>query len=212
MIHTRRMIVIITAALLASGFGVNENLIASDQDETPVQQECDAGACAKYSGYLISRDAYRGGGDELLEKYRNDLLCLAASIVEKQDISLVKRSVGFYHDKLAGSRSPFYIGFDVMAEYDGSLDYGRFCTRVIRENVDGIAEEVRRFNRILDDKEVAGVAVTFKWTWNSTEGMVTIWMNKDDIRLFSDNKITASELYQRSTITNTAGKVILLPI
>lgn len=186
-------------------------LFAMDGEPDAVRK-CDPDDCKKYRAYLIDVNLYTAGGDMLHKKYSGDLLCLASAMVEQQDIPLVKQSVGFYHDRLAGSRSPFYIGFDVSAEYDGSLDYGRYCTRLIRENISGIAEESARLEKVFQERDVAGIVVTFRWNWNSQEGSVTIWMKEEDIRLFNNDKITASELYQRSTITNTVGKVILLPI
>ena len=187
------------------------SLYASDEDDVTVEK-CESVNQRKYGGYLIDVNLYTGGGDSLHKKYMNDLLCLASVMIEQQDVPLVKQTVGFYHDRLGGSRSPFYVGFDVTEEYDGSLDYGRFCTRLIRENVSGIAEEAARLESVFQDKDVAGIVVTFRWNWNSQEGNVTIWIKEDDIRLFNKDKITASELYQRSTITNTSGRVILLPI
>lgn len=205
------IIPVIAAVVMLLSCNTHMSLYASDDDGDSVRS-CESGNHAKYGSYLIDVNLYTGGGDSLHKKYMNDLLCLASVMIEQQDISLVKQTVGFYHDRLGGSRSPFYVGFDVTEEYDGSLDYGRFCTRLIRENVSGIAEEAARLESVFRDRDVAGIVVTFRWNWNSQEGNVTIWIKKEDIRLFNNDKITASELYQRSTITNTGGKVILLPI
>lgn len=211
-VYKRFLISSFTLMILASCSSGQDILVASDTGESVVRGNCEPGGCEKYSGFLLDRDRYSRGGETLHEKFRWELLCLSAGLVERQDMTLLKGSMGFYHDKRAGSRSPFYVGFDILTEYDGSLDYGRFCTGIIRENVDGIAEEVRQVDRIFEEKDVAGVAVTFLWTWNNTDGRVTIWLGKNDIRAFNEGKITASELYQRSTITNTSGNVILLPI
>ncbi|HPS57386.1 MAG TPA: hypothetical protein PK514_04710 [Spirochaetota bacterium] len=205
------IILLFAAAAMFLSCSAGMFLYASD-DEDDAVRTCKSVDQKKYGSYLIDVNLYTGGGDSLHKKYMNELLCLASVMIEQQDIPLVKQTVGFYRDSLGGSRSPFYIGFDVAAEYDGSLDYGRFCTRLIRENAGGIAEEAARLESVFGEQDVAGVVVTFRWTWNSQDGNVTIWMKEGDIRLFNNDKITASELYQRSTITNTRGKVILLPI
>ncbi len=205
------IIPVIAAVVMLLSCNAGMLLYASDEDGDVVKK-CESGDLKKYGIYMIDVNLYTGGGDQLHKKYVNELLCLASVMIEQQDIPLVKQSVGFYHDRLAGSRSPFYIGFDVSAEYDGALDYGRFCTRLVRENVSGIAEEAAVLEGVFRDMDVAGIVVTFRWNWNSQEGTVTIWMKEEDIRLFNNGKITESEFYPRSTITNTAGKVILLPI
>ncbi len=184
---------------------------SSDKDERG-SGNCDPEKCEKYSDYLVDVKQYKRGGESFHRKYRPELLCLAAAVIEEQDAPLVKKSVGFYHDKKSGTRSPYYIGFDLSAEFDGSLDYGRFCTKLIKENVGGIAGEAGSFDRVLEDSEVAGLAITFRWVWENAECNVTIWLNERDIREFNSEKITAGELYQRSTITNSSGEVILLPI
>lgn len=207
----KNIILLVASVVMLTSYNANPSLYAADEDSAIVRK-CDQGNYEKYGSYLIDVNLYTGGGDSLHKKYLNDLLCLASVMVEQQDIPLVKQTVGFYRDRLSGSRSPFYIGFDVAAEYDGSLDYGRFCTRLIRENVSGIAEEAARFEQVFMEQDVAGIVVTFTWNWNSKDGSVTIWISEKDVLLFNNDKITASELYQRSTVTNTSGRVILLPI
>ena len=211
MIKRRYSALIIALVITFAAFASGRALYALDDDSSNIKV-CESCDLKKYSPYLIDADLYKRGGESLHKKYTQELLCMSAVLVERQDIAIIERSVGFYHDRFAGSRSPFYLGFEVRAEYDGSQDYGRFCTRMIRENVSGIAEEALNVYGVLDEQEVAGVVVTFRWNWNSQEGNVTIWLKEEDIRLFNSSKITASELYQRSTITNTGGKVILLPI
>ena len=204
--------VIITAAVLfAAGSGIHP-LSAGALDDPAPAVKYDPGVHDRYGVYLVEKEQYRSGGDFFHEKYSSSLLCLASALVEGQDITIIKGTMGFCRDRLAGSRTPFYLGFDVSVEYDGSIDYGRFCTRLIRENAAGIAEEALKYNSPLEEEEVAGVVVTFRWDNNGNEGHVTIWMKKGDMRLFNDGKITASEFYQRSTVTNTSGRVILLPI
>lgn len=204
------VILMLASVVLLTSYGANMSLYASD-DDGDITDKCGWGSSKKFSSYLIDVNLYTGGGDVLHKKYTGELQCLVMVMIEQQDLPLVKQTTGFYHDRLAGN-SRYYIGFDVTAEYDSSLDYGRFCTRLIRENVSGIAEEAAGLEKVFSERDVAGMVVTFRWIRENSEGSVTIWMKKEDLRLFNNDKITASELYQRSTITNTSGKVILLPI
>lgn len=205
------VILMLVSFVMLTSYSANMSLYASD-DDGDITDKCGWGSSKKFSSYLIDVNLYTGGGDVLHKKFMSELQCLAMVMVEQQDLELVKQTAGFYHDRLAASMSSYYIGFDVTAEYDSSLDYGRFCTRLIRENVSGIAEEAAGLEKVFSESNVAGLVVTFRWNRENQEGSVTIWMKKEDLRLFNTDKITASELYQRSTITNTAGKVILLPI
>jgi len=209
--HTNCLIAILMSVVMLTSYNAYRPLLASDEDE-PVIKKCSYGERKKYRDYLIDINLYTGGGNLLHEKYSDELLCLAFSMSEKQDISLVKQSVGFYHDRLSSGDRVYYIGFDVSAEYDGKLDYGRFCTRLIRENVSGIAEEAVQLERVFREKNVAGMVITFRWDNSGEESNFTIWLKSADLRLYNNGNITASELYQRSTITGSSGRVILLPI
>ena len=209
--YTNCLIAILTFVVMLTSYNAYRPLLASDEDDTVIKK-CGYGERKKYRSYLIDVNLYTGGGNLLHEKYSDELLCLAYAMSENQDITLVKQSVGFYHDRLSSGDTFYYIGFDVSAEYDEKLDYGRFCTRLIRENVSGIAEEAVRLERVFREKNVAGMVITFRWDRSGEESSFTIWLKREDLSLFNNGKITASELYQRSTITGSSGRVILLPI
>ena len=59
---------------------------------------------------------------------------------------------------------------------------------------------------------MVGVVIGFKWMDAGTNQQVNIWIKKEDIALFLNERLTANEMFQRGTITNSAGRVILLPL
>jgi hypothetical protein len=69
-----------------------------------------------------------------------------------------------------------------------------------------------KYQAILSENEIVGVVIGFKWLEGNSPQQVNIWIKKDDLHLFYQGKFTLNEMYQRSTITNTIGKIILLPI
>jgi hypothetical protein len=52
------------------------------------------------------------------------------------------------------------------------------------------------------------------WTWHNrgAHERVNIWIPKAYMDRFEGNRITFDELIQMSTVTNTAGRIILLPL
>jgi hypothetical protein len=166
----------------------------------------------KYKELLIDVKRYSTNGAAYQKKYEKDLLSMAGEIVEGQDLDVAKGSVGFYYDKISASKDRLFLGVDINIEKENKLDYGKFSVNIIKENVNGIIDLMYKYNSILSENEIAGIVIGFKWKDGKSSEHVNIWMKKDDIKLFYNKGITINELYQRSIITNSNGKIILLPI
>ncbi|MCL1834009.1 MAG: hypothetical protein FWG49_05840 [Leptospirales bacterium] len=166
----------------------------------------------KYKGLLVDIRTYTTNGGYYQKKYEKHLLSMAGEIVEGQDLDAAKGSIGFYYDKISASRDRLFLGLDINVEKENNLDYGRFSVNIIKENVNGIIDLMYKYNFILNEKEIAGIVIGFKWREGKNSEHVNIWMKKEDIQLFYKRGITINELYQRSVTTNSSGKVILLPI
>jgi len=166
----------------------------------------------KYKDLLVDIKGYSTNGGHYQKKYEKYLLTMAGEIVEDQDLEVSKKSVGFYYDKISSRTDRLFLGFDINVEKDNILDYGKFSVNIIKENVNGIIDSMFKYNFILSENEIAGIVIGFKWKEGKSLQQVNIWMSKEDIRLFYNSGITINELYQRSIITNSGGKVILLPI
>jgi len=170
------------------------------------------GNAKKYSELLVDLKSYSTNGDYYQKKYEKLLLSLAGEIIEGQDLDVSKGSIGFYYDKKSDRTDRLFFGVDINTVREGALDYGRFSVKLIKENVSGIVDLMYKYETILNEKEIVGIVIGFKWPENGGSQQVNIWIKKDDLHLFYEGKITLNEMYQRSTITNTAGKIILLPI
>lgn len=170
------------------------------------------GDTAKYSDLLVNIKSYSTNGSYYQNKYEKNLLSMAGEIIEGQDLDVSKESIGFYYDKKSARTDRLFLGVDINTVREGNIDYGRLSVKLIKENVSGIVDLMYKYKAILNENEVVGIVIGFKWTENGNAQQVNIWMKKEDLHLFYEGKITVNEMYQRSTITNTIGKIILLPI
>ncbi len=166
----------------------------------------------KYTDLLVDIKSYSTNGGYYQNKHEKLLLSMAGEIIEGQDLEISKESIGFYYDKKSARTDRLFLGVDIIIEKEGSIDYGRFSVKIIKENVSGIVDLMFKYKPIFSEDEIYGIVIGFKWIENGSVEQVNIWIKKDDLRLFYDSKITLNEMYQRSTITNTIGKIILLPI
>jgi len=170
------------------------------------------GDVKKYSDLLVDIKSYSTNGSYYQNKYEKQLLSMAGEIIDGQDLEVAKESIGFYYDKRSARTDRLFFGVDINTVRESSLDYGRFSVKLIKENVSGIVDLMYKYKAILNENEIVGIVIGFKWSENGNPQQVNIWMKKDDLQLFYEGKITLNEMYQRSTITNTIGKIILLPI
>jgi hypothetical protein len=170
------------------------------------------GDVKKYSDLLVDIKSYSTNGSYYQKKYEKQLLAMAGEIIEGQDLEVAKESIGFYYDKRSARTDRLFFGVDINTVRESSLDYGRFSVKLIKENVSGIVDLMYKYKTILSENEIVGIVIGFKWLENGSPQQVNIWMKKDDLQLFYEGKITLNEMYQRSTMTNTIGKIILLPI
>ena len=166
----------------------------------------------KYKELLVDIKRYSTNGGSYQKKYEKQLLSMAGEIVEGQDLDEAKGSVGFYYDKTSSSKERLFLGLDINVEKENTLDYGKFSVNIIKENVNGIIDLMYKYNSILSESEIVGIVIGFKWKDGKSSQNVNIWIKKEDIKLFYNRGITINELYQRGIITNSNGKIILLPI
>ncbi len=200
--------VVIIFSACASG----SNQVNSLEHENIIEPVINLVEVNKYSEYFVDINSYSTNGDFYQKKYEKEIISIVASLIENHEMEIFKNSAGFYFDKKANIRNRLYLGFDFETVKDNNLDYGRYSTFLIKENVAVIMDEVFRLSRILNEEEVAGLVIGFKWQDGRSNSLVNIWIKKEDMILARELKITINEMYQRSTITNNEGKIILLPI
>lgn len=166
----------------------------------------------KYEDFLVDIKSYSTNGGYYQDKYKKDIISIAKDITEKQDLDISKGSLGFYYDKKSKKTDRLFFGFDIMVNNENSLDYSRFSVKLIKENVAEIIDEIYNYKFVASENEVVGIVIGFKWTDGSINQQVNIWIKKEDVTLFLDERLTANEMFQRGTITNSTGRVILLPL
>lgn len=198
----------INAAACASGQTDGNKVLFKDNSGSIIS----SGDSKKYNDLLVDLKSYSTNGGLYQTKYEKLLLSLAGEIVEGQDLDVSKGSIGFYYDKKSERRDRLFFGVDINTVKEGPLDYGRFSVKLIKENVSGLVDLMYKYKVILTENEVVGLVIGFKWIESGNPQQVNIWIRKDDLQPFYEGKITLNEMYQRSTITNTNGKIILLPI
>ncbi len=205
-------LILINAAACASGQGSekgNSKTIFKDNGTKNVVKTSNV---KKYSEMLVDIKSYSTNGSVYQNKYEKQILSMTGDIIEGQDLDVNKGSVGFYFDKKSARTDRLFLGVDINIVREGTLDYGRFSVKVIKENVGGIVDLMHKYQVILNENEIVGIVIGFKWIENGSSQQVNIWIKKEDLQLFYDGKLTLNDMYQRSTITNTFGKIILLPI
>jgi hypothetical protein len=208
-------ILLINAAACATGQAVDDSVrgdikpLFSENSSTNIVKNIDT---KKYADLLVDIRSYSTNGGYYQNKHEKLLLSMAGEIIEGQDLEISKGSIGFYYDKKSARTDRLFLGVDINIEKEESFDYGRFSVKLIKENVSGIVDLMFKYKAIFSEEEIFGIVIGFKWFENGSGQQVNIWIKKDDLRLFYESKITLNEMYQRSTITNTFGKIILLPI
>ncbi len=208
------IIVAVSATACASGGleGIDDNVRADNgliqiKNNDAVKEQGNS-----YEEYLVDINSYSTNGGYYQKKYNRDILEIARNITEKQDIDISKGSVGFYFDKKSKKTDRLFFGFDIIVNKENNSDYGRFAAKLIKENVTGIIDEIYRYKFVPSENEVVGIVIGFRWSEDSSNQLVNIWITKEDIALFLEERLTANEMFQRGTITNSTGRVILLPI
>lgn len=202
------VIIIFVFSACASG----SNQVSTGEYENVIEPVIEAVEINKYSVYLVDINSYSTNGAFYQKKYEKEIISIIASLIENNELEISKNSAGFYFDKKSNIRNKLYLGFDFEVVKDNNLDYGRFSTSLIKENVAIVMNEVFRYSRISNEEEVAGLVIGFKWREGRFSRLLNIWIKKEDMILARESKITINEMYQRSTITNSEGKIILLPI
>ena len=167
----------------------------------------------KYEEYLAGENQYTTGGIQYHKKYYKYLIGIATVSIEEKKLNIVKQSIGFYYDKKKNMKNELYLGLDLTASGDYPYEsYNEAAAAQLKNNLRDVLYIIYSCRTVFTENEIAGMVVGFKWARGSLSESVNIWIDKKDVILFEDNKITFDELIYRNTITNTEGKIIKLPI
>ena len=166
----------------------------------------------KYADLLVDVQRYTTSGAEYHKKFFKYLIGIAGDIVQEKNLAVEKGSVGFYFDKKSGDRNKLYLGLDldIAARYD--QPFAKVAVSLIRKDLKDVVQTINSCRAIFSESQIVGMVIG--WIWDSKEGRehASVWIRKEDFIKFEDGMITFDELVQRSTITNTAGRVVKLPL
>jgi hypothetical protein len=166
----------------------------------------------KYAGLLVDVQNYTTSGAEYHTKFYKYLIGIAGDIVEKKKLSIEKGSVGFYYDKKSGDRSKLYLGLDINTQAYYDQPYEAVAVNLIRKNLKDVVQTINSCRSIFSENEIVGMVLGWKWNAKASREHVSVWIYKDDFIRYEDGMITFDELVHRSTVTNTIGRVVKLPL
>jgi hypothetical protein len=166
----------------------------------------------KYADLLVDTQRYTTAATEYHNRFFRYLIGIAGDIVEKKNLTVEKGSIGFYFDKKSGDRNKLYLGLDIdtRGNYDQPFEY--VAVSLIRRNLRDVVQTINSCRSIFSEDPIVGMVIGWMWTSKGGREHVSVWILKDDFIRFEDGMITFDELVQRSFITNTAGRVIKLPL
>jgi hypothetical protein len=166
----------------------------------------------KYADFLVDIDRYTTSGAEYHKKYFKHIIGVAGDIIEKRKFALEKGSVGFYFDKRSGDRAKLYLGLDINTNSSPNQPFETIAAGFIRVNLKDIMQTLNSCRSIFEEKDIYGMVIGWTWLSSGRTEHLSLWIPKEDVLRFEDNKITFDELVHRSTATNTVGRVVRLPL
>ncbi len=171
-------------------------------DESSSKQE-------KLDEYLVDLNKYTTRGGVYHKKFQKQLLGIAEEIIEKKKFKIIKGSIGFYFEKKSKQKERLYLGIDFDTGMSNEVEYAGVAMKLLKKNISEIIFTTKSFRMIFDEKEIVGMVIGFKWTTQDKKEQVNIWINQSDVIRMEKNVLTYDELIQKSTITDTAGNIIM---
>jgi len=164
----------------------------------------------KYSEFLVDIDKYTTKGALYQKKYNKHLIGIATDIIENKKMYIEKGTIGFYYEKKSGNRDRLYLGIDIDTKKKYSEKYGYVARYILRNSLAEVLETVHSCRSIFLEDKIYGMVIGFKWRGPRWSDVASIWITKEDVLGLENKTITFDELLQKSTITNTRGKIIVL--
>lgn len=166
----------------------------------------------KYADLLVEEERYTTAGLKYQKKYHRHLIGIAGEIVENRKLEIEKHSIGFYYDKRSGDTKSLYLGLDIDAGSRGGKPFERIAVELIRSDLANIMQTIHACRSVFNEGDIAGMVIGWKWTAGAAREHLSVWITKADFIRYEDDLLTFDGMLQRSTITNTRGRVIRLPL
>jgi hypothetical protein len=166
----------------------------------------------QYAELLVPLERYTTGGGAYQQKYHKYLIAIAGDIIEQAGLKVSKGSIGFYYDRKSNDKTRLYLGLDIDTGETSEREYAAAAVNFIRRDMRRLLHSINSCRSVFHEKEIAGMVVGWKWKARGFNEQVNIWILKEDVISFEKNTLTFDGLFQRSTVTNTDGKIIRLKL
>ncbi len=165
----------------------------------------------KYADLLVNIDKYTTNGAYFQSKYYKHLIGVATEISEKKNLKVANGTLGFYYDNKK-DKNQLYLGLEVNTEKTFTGSYSKIALTFIKNELRTILETIYSCKTVFDEKHIIGIVIGWSWSNNDRKEHVNIWISEKDILKFEQNQLLMDEVIRRSTITNTEGIIIMLPL
>ncbi len=166
-----------------------------------------------FEQYLVQPDQYTTKGRQYHGKYRDHLIGIARMSTEKYKLSVMKNSIGFYHDRKGRDQNKLYLGVDFIVTPDrneADLYYGPMVEHLLKKHIADFLYITQSCSTLFSEEDIAGSVLGVRWNDGGRNRLFNFWIEKKDADLFEKHRITLSEIIERNTITNDTGQVIRL--
>lgn len=168
----------------------------------------DAGRSLGVEKVIYGRTS-RKGGRIILKIYTMDIQDEEEDVLENE-ISTGDRMESSLRDFIRSFPSEHY---NPLSEFDNRVpEYGEAALYLLNRHLRNIVDTLSLCGPVFAEPEIVGVVVGFKWIRQGRREHCNIWISTTDLVRFLDKRLAFPELVQRSTVTNTEGAVIRLPL
>jgi len=186
--------------------------VVSENREKEILKNYTVETKKQFNDLLVNLGSYTTNGAIYQKKYYKYLIGIAGDIVKKKNLVIVKQSLGFYYDKKSKDFNSLYLGFDIDTEKNFSQRFESVSIMLLKNDLKSVIDTMNSCKSIFNEQEIVGMVIGWKWINDGSSNYVNIWIKERDIIRFEESSLTFDELIQRSTITDTAGRIIRLQI
>jgi len=206
-IHVFSLILLVVFCATCGSTSIRDREKQDRDRETEILKQYTDEVKDVYGEYLVDIKKYTTRGSYFQEKYNRFLIAIVRDVVENKKLKVKQGTVGFYYDKKSQKRNLLYFGFDInMGDVDNTR-YSDVALDLIKNNLKDIMATINSARSMFSEAEVVGMVIGFSWNSPAKTEQVNLWVSKNDVISFEDSRLTLDEVIQRSTVTNTAGKI-----